>query len=141
MGPMSLTITLIMHWYMCIVNICIHLFVTRMLCQLCKRYETPLSAPGLLCAWHMTQACALAHASHLSPPQVDCPLSSNPDQDWPPFKGAGPHNSLSTILTSALVDGWVLDSIACLVNKGLVVHTLVFCILCLAAPGHRHFTG
>ena len=106
-----------------------------------KIQDTPVSAPGLLCAQHMTQACALAHASHLSPPPVDCPLSSYPNQDWPPFKGAGPNNLLSTTLTSVLMDGWVLDSIACLVNKGLVVCTLAFCMLCLAPPGCRHFTG
>ena len=100
-----------------------------------------MSTPGLLCTWHMTQAHILAHASHLSPPQVDCPLSSNPNQDWPPFKGAGPNNLLSTTLTSVIMDSWVLDSIACLVNKGLVVCTLAFCILCLAPPGSQALHG
>ena len=33
-----------------------------------KIRDTPVSTPGLLCAQHMTQACALAHATHLSPP-------------------------------------------------------------------------
>ena len=70
---------------------------------------------------------------------VSCPQT--PEQDWPPSKGVEPSNSLSMILTSALVDGWVLDSIACLVNKGLVVHTLAFCILYSAPMGHRHFMG
>ena len=106
-----------------------------------KIQDAPVSTPGLLCAQHMTQAHALAHASHLSPLYVDCPSSSNPDQDWPPFKGVGPNHLLSMTLTSALMDDWVLDSIACLVNKGLVVCTLAFCVLCSAPLGHRHFTG
>ena len=106
-----------------------------------KIRDAPVSAPGLPCVQHVTQACALTHATHLSPPQVDCPLSSSPKQDWPPFKGVGPNILLSTTLTSTLMDSWVLDSIACLVNKGLVVPTLAFCILCSAPLGHRHFTG
>ena len=40
--------------------------------------ETPVSAPGTVCAQHMTQACAHAHKLHLSPTQVDCPQSSTP---------------------------------------------------------------
>ena len=47
-----------------------------------------------------------------------------------PQKGWDLVSCLSMTVTSALIDGWVLDSIACLVNKGLVVHTLAFCILC-----------
>ena len=44
-------------------------------------------------------------------------------------------------ITSALVDGWVLDNIGCLGNKGLVVRTLALCILCSVPMGHRALYG
>ena len=101
-----------------------------------------MSAPGTVCAQHMTQAHARAHKLHLSPTQVNCPPVLNPSLGLAhPQKGQDLVSCLSTTLTSMLVDGWVLDSIACLVNKGLVVCTLPFCILCQAPLGHRHFTG
>ena len=33
-----------------------------------KIWDAPVSAPGLLCAWHMTQACAVTHALPLVTP-------------------------------------------------------------------------